>query len=202
MEMPKFPNELQASLDQAMREFLQGKSNSDALNPIYEWLKSDGWDALISDLEEQMALNLGCLSQYKFSDTELRDWMEIPDDQILTDSDRLRWGRSLIDRALESYDDSPMASLHTYDVTASDGTTGVIGCIVEIHGQAGPACDWQGLWKTREDFLVAVGDGKDCWVTPLMGAIPDDVILDLWQKPKVRRKRLKTSSKTKSTKSI
>jgi len=202
MDTPQFPNELKASLDQAMSDFLQGKSNLEILKPIYEWLEIDGWDALISDLGEQMVLNLGYLSEYKFSDTELKDWMGIPDDQILTDSDRLGWGRDLINRALKSDDDTLLASIHTYAVTASDGTTGVIGCIVEIQGQAGPSCDWQGLWKTRNDFLAAVSDGKYCWVTPFMGEVPDDVILALWQKPKFLRKRSKTNSKTKSTKSI
>jgi hypothetical protein len=65
----------------------------------------------------------------------------------------------------------------------------VIGCIVEIHGQAGPACQWEGLWKSRDDFLAAVGDGEGFWVTPMMGEIPDEVILKLWQKPKATKRR-------------
>jgi len=36
-----------------------------------------------------------------------------------------------------------------------------------------------------------LGKDHDYWVTPLMGDIPDAVILELWQKPKESKKRKK-----------
>jgi hypothetical protein len=187
--IPKFPKELQPALDAALHGFREGKVNPDVLKPIYEWLEVDGWEALIDDLGEQMALNLGYLAQFQFIDSELRACMDIPDEQSLTDEDRIRWGRSHIDRVLNGDDEYLLPSIHTYEVQASDGFKAVIGCIVEIHGQAGPVCQWEGLWKSRDDFLAAVGDGEGFWVNPLMGEIPDAVILKLWQKPKATKGR-------------
>lgn len=188
---PTFPTELQPVLDAALHDFQEGKVNPDILKPIYEWLEVDGWEALINDLGEQMALNLGYLAQFQFNDSELRASMDIPDERPLTDEDRIRWGRSHIDRVLNGDDEYLMPSIHTYEVKASDGFKAVIGCIVEIHGQAGPACQWEGLWKSRNDFLEAVGEGDGYWVTPLMGEIPDDVILKLWQRPTAAKRRSK-----------
>ncbi len=188
---PTFPTELQPVLDAALHDFQEGKVNPGILKPIYEWLEVDGWEALINDLGEQMALNLGYLAQFQFNDSELRACMDIPDEQPLTDEDRIRWGRSHIDRVLNGDDEYLLPSIHTYEVQASDGFKAVIGCIVEIHGQAGPVCQWEGLWKSRNDFLEAVGEGDGYWVTPLMGEIPDDVILKLWQKPTEAKRRSK-----------
>lgn len=102
---PTFPKELQPALDAALHGFQEGKVNPDILKPIYEWLEVDGWEALINDLGEQMALNLGYLAQFQFSDSELRACMDIPDEQPLTDEDRIRWGRSHIDRVLNGDDE-------------------------------------------------------------------------------------------------
>ena len=64
----------------------------------------------------------------------------------------------------------------------SDGSQAFAGCPMEIQGQAGPVCEWCGLWKTPEEFYGSVGDGEVNWVIPRMGEIPGQLILSMWKK--------------------
>jgi hypothetical protein len=177
------PEFLQADCDEVVAAFNNGKTAPKNLEKIKEWLEVDGWDDLIADLGEQMAIDLADLSQFDFNDQEARDSQDIPDDLSITDEDRIRWGRNKIDSVLSEYDDCLLPSLHTYTLKASDGSTATIGCLVEIHGQSGPVCEWQGMWSSREEFLDSFSKGGKYWVTPLMGDVPDEVILSIWQKP-------------------
>ena len=177
------PAYLQADCDEIVAAFNSGKPAPKNLEKIEEWLEADGWGDLIADLGEQMAINLTDLSQFYFNDQEARDSQDIPDDLPVTDEDRIRWGRNKIDSVLSEYDDCLLPSLHTYTLKASDGSIATLGCLVEIHGQGGPVCEWQGLWVSREEFLNSLGKGGKYWVTPLMGDVPDEVILSIWEKP-------------------
>lgn len=181
-EKTKLPADLQKTCDEVVAAFHAGREFKEGIEKIQAWLEDEGWDDLIADLGEQMVINLGYLSQCQFCDSELRPEMDIPDDVPVTDRDRIQWGREKIDDALTGDDEYLLPSLHTYTLEASDGSSSVIGCLVEVHGQSGPVCDWQGLWKSREDFLDSFRGDIYSWVTPLMGDVPDDVILSLWQK--------------------
>ncbi len=192
-----FPEHLQAACDELIAAFKAGKTQPQSLESIKEWLEVDGWDALIADLEEQMAVKLRLLALMKFEDTELRDCEDIPDEEPVTDLDRVRWGRTQIDQVIEDYDNYLFASVHAYELTSSQGETVIIGCLVDIQGQAGAVCDWQGLWPTRESFWQALGNNHEYWLVPLMGDVTDDVILSIWQKPKRSSKR---GAKTKTKK--
>jgi hypothetical protein len=185
-----FPEHLQAACDEAIAAFKSAKPESKSLGAIKEWLEVDGWDALIADLGDQMAINLAALAYDQFTDGELRANLDIPDDQSVTDTDRLQWGREKIDEVVNNYDDCLLPSVHAYQLVSSNGDTAWIGCLVEIHGQLGPACQWQGLWPSREFFWMALGENNAYWLVTLMGDVPDEVILSLWPKPKRSRKRV------------
>jgi len=191
----ELPKDLQTVADGLVTSYWNESKAFDGLIDIQNWLEVDGWDALISDLDQGMAINLGYLSELQFQDQELRLCMGIPNHQTLTDEDRIRWGRSHIDRVLAEYDEYLLPSVHTYELRSLNGLKVVIGCIIEIHGQGGPVCQWQGVWPTRESFLEALGKDYQYWVTPLMGDVPDEVILSLWQKPKVSKKQAAKSTK-------
>lgn len=179
----KLPKFLQADCDEVVAAFNNGKTALKNLEKIKEWLEVDGWDDLIADLGEQMALKLYYLAQHQFNDGELRASEGIPYDLAVTDDDRIHWGRTQIDRVFNDYDDYLLPSVHTYQLTATDGSTAIIGCLVEIQGQGGPVCEWEGLWASREEFLYALGKDANYWVTPLMGDVPNETILSLWEKP-------------------
>ena len=183
------PPDLQAVADTVLREFSAGVEAPDGLSLIYEWLEVDGWDFLINDLGEQSALKLGYIAQLEFSDSETRYNLEIPKEVEVQDADRLNWARQRIEYAQAGDDGYLLASLHAYRLIGSDGSHAFVGCLIEIHGQGGPVCEWWGLWKTPNEFYEAVGDGGFNWVIPRMGDISDQVILSMWEKKKSRGKK-------------
>jgi len=193
--MSHLPEHLQVACDEAIAAFNTGDPEPESFKQITEWLEEDGWDALIADLGDQMAITLTELGYYRFTDIELRANSDITDDQTISDIDRLRWGREQIDYVLDNDDDDMLSSVHAYKLTSSDGQSAWIGCLVEIHGQLGPACYWQGLWSSREAFWNALGSEHGYWVTPLMGEVTDEVILSHWKKPK-RTGKLATNRTT------
>lgn len=179
-----FPEHLQAACDEVIAAFKASKPQPKILESIKEWLEVDGWDALIADLGEQMAVKLRLLALMKFEDTELRDGEDIPDEDSVTDVDRVKWGHTQIDQVIADCDDYLFASVHAYELTSTQGDIVILGCLVDIQGQAGAVCDWQGLWPSRESFWQALGKNHEYWLVPLMGDVPDEVVLFLWQKPK------------------
>jgi hypothetical protein len=188
------PGSLQTLADKLVGECLAGNSHPEGIEAIYEWLEIDGWDDLISDLGDEMALKLYYLADLEFNDNETRWNLDIPDDQEVQDSDRLNWARQRIDYFQTGDDGYVFVSVHAYPLVSSDGKIAIVGCLVEIHGQAGPVCDWWGLWKSREDFYDALGSDGQIWLSPRMGEIPDDVILSMWAKPaKKKQAKMKKS---------
>jgi hypothetical protein len=185
----QFAEHLQVACDEAIAAFKADQPEPESFKQVTDWLEVDGWDALIADLGDQMAINLTALGYYQFTDIELRANRDIPDDQPISDTDRLQWGREQVDQVLNNYDDDLLPSVHAYQLTSSDGESAWVGCLVEIHGQGGPVCDWKGLWPSREVFWHALGSEYGYWVTPLMGDVTDEAILSHWQKPKPARKR-------------
>lgn len=181
--------DLQSIADAVLRDFAAGIEEPDDLADIYEWLEVEGWDFLLADLGEQNALKLGYIAQLEFSDEEARYNLDIPEEVELQDADRLNWARQRIDYAESGDDTYLLASLHAYRLIGSDGSHAFLGCLIEVHGQGGPVCEWWGLWRTSEEFYDAVGDGGYNWVIPRMGEISDQVILSMWQKPKRRGKK-------------
>lgn len=186
---PLFPPNLQAVADTVLQEFLTGVDEPKGLSLIHDWLEVDGWDFLIADLGQQSALKLGYIAQLEFSDSETRYNLEIPKEVEVQDVDRLNWARQRIEYAQAGDDGYLLASLHTYRLIGNNGSHAFVGCLIEIHGQGGPVCEWWGLWKTPDDFYEAVGNDGFNWVIPRMGEISDQVILSMWEKKKSRGKK-------------
>jgi hypothetical protein len=182
------PPDLQPIADAVLKDFAAGVEEPDGLTQICEWLEIDGWDFLIADLGEQNALKLGYIAQLEFTDEEARYNLDIPEEVEIQDTDRLSWARQRINYAEAGDDTYLLASLHAYRLNGSDESFAFVGCLIEVHGQGGPVCEWWGLWEAPEEFYDAVGEGGYNWVTPRMGQISDQVILSMWQKPKRRGK--------------
>lgn len=178
----KLPRQLQPACDEALAAFKAGNSQPDCLRPITKWLEVDGWDALIADLDEGLAIDLRSLSEDWFTDDALREGLEIPDTKRVTDRLRLKWGRRCIDAVLNGEYADSLDSVHTYVLHASDGSTAVLCCTTQIQGQAGPVCRWRGLWPTRKAFLKSFTANHRYWLTASMGEVPDAVILEMWER--------------------
>ena len=76
----QFPEYLQAACIEVIAAFNAGEPQPESFKKITEWLEEDGWDALIADLGDQMAINLTGLGYDRFDDSELRACCDIPDE--------------------------------------------------------------------------------------------------------------------------
>lgn len=188
------PASLQALADRLVGECLAGNSHPDGIEAIYEWLENDGWEYLLTAIGGEMALKLEHLADFDFNDKETRWNLDIPEDQEIQDADRLTWARQRIDHFQTGDDGYVFVSVHAYPLLSSEGEIAIVGCLVEIHGQAGPVCDWRGLWKTQEDFYDALESEGKVWLLPKMGEIPDEVILSMWAKPSKKKSTKKKKS--------
>jgi len=175
----KLPFHLQRILDEVIDAFYSGDVAHDGVKEIEEWFELEGWNILISDSDDQMAINLCALSS-RLNDHELRAYENIADNTVLQDSGRIAWVRGLIESAQGTGDDSFLLSVHAHTLQATEGKTAVIGCLIKSHSQLGPCCHWQGLHVTKESFLYSLAEGRAYWVTQRMQAIPDKVVLSWW----------------------
>lgn len=183
---PNIPKAIQKYCDSVLEQFRSRKPVSqENLNEIQAWLEVEGWDALIADPEELMAIRLHYVAELEFRDSELCGNLGL-DPLNVTDSHRLSWARQCIDWVQNNDDGYKLVSVFPHRLTATDGSYAILGCLVEIHGQAGPFCQWQGLWNTRSEFLEAISVGHEYWLISEKDVIPDEVILSLWQKPNKR----------------
>jgi hypothetical protein len=175
------PPTIKALIFHVLKEYKAGNPDPIGLNDLYKWLEIDGWDFLFGDPDEKYAINISYIANADFSDKEARYNLDIPENVDLQDSDRIAWGRSRIDYAVSQGDGYLIPSLNTYRLTGKGRHHVYIGCMIEVHGQGGPVCNWCGLWNSKEDFYASVTKDNAFWITELSGEIPDEVILSLWK---------------------
>jgi hypothetical protein len=191
------PPKIKRLISQIVKEYKAGNSEPSGLKDLYDWLEVDGWDVLVTDPDEKYAIKLAYIAYSDFSDDEVRHNLDIPENVAVQDSDRIAWGRSRIDYAVSQADGYLIPSLNTYTLKGKDGYCVYVGCMIEIHGQAGPVCEWCGLWRSKEEFFASATKDNAFWITELSGDVPDEVILSLWKDrhpakgPKAARKSTK-----------
>jgi hypothetical protein len=192
------PPKIKALISHVLKEYKAGNHDPNGLNDLCKWLEIDGWDFLVGDPDEKYAISISYIANSDFSDKEARYNLDIPENVDLQDSDRIAWGRSRIDYAVSQGDGYLIPSLNTYRLTGKGRHHVYIGCMIEVHGQGGPVCNWCGLWNSKEDFYASVTKDNAFWITELSGEIPDEVILSLWKKrdPPKKRPKAAKSSKT------
>jgi hypothetical protein len=176
--IPELPKSLYSLRDAIINSILKSTPLPE-IQPIYDWLEGDGWDALVGSWSNQeMAVKLGYLSQHQFDDSEVATQEEIEDEDV-TDEMPLAYARQLID---DSIDDGYICpSIHTYKLEQGNDTSPVIGCLMEIHGQAGPAADWWGIFKNPDEFYEEL---NECDIVLLSKSelISDERLISLWKK--------------------
>jgi hypothetical protein len=179
---PKFtlPPALQEAAETSLSMLQIGNQNPECLNSIYAWLgvDGDGWEHLISDSDERFAIWLSEIAD-NFTDSAVRENLGLDDSTALDDHDRTRWGRRYVDHSLQESD--RLVSLSTFQIHGKDGASAYIGCLMTAEWPEGPACQWQGLWLTRESFLESVIEKYGLWLVPDGEKVTDDAILELWQ---------------------
>ena len=158
-----------------------GSALPNNLDQLENWLEQDGWDLLIGDEGFiGYGLDLHHIANFRFYDSELRHEYELEDSMQITDAMRIQYGYGLIDRAIEENEGDVCPSVHCLELL-NGGDSAFIGCLIEIHGQGGPVPYWQGVYRTRDDFLKALR-GKYIVMFDEIKNIKDEELLSLWNR--------------------
>jgi hypothetical protein len=183
MKKSELPRELFPARDAAIEHAVAGTRPPDrVLRGLEEWLTGEGWHALVEDWDDLMALRF-CALTLEFDDHNLRSREELEPATKVGDDMRLRYARSLMDRAMEREDGCMCPSMHAYRMEKEDGKSAVIGCTFEIWGQAGPHAEWHGVFATEEKFRDHLRR-SGYWPTDELDALDDATILGMWRGPR------------------
>lgn len=147
---------------------------------LQEWLEGDGWDDLISDLDGEMALKIDDLASRMFGDCALRAELGLGRNARLNDEQRVQYARRKMGETVSGRDDYLCPSVHAYPLSAADGRTAVVGCTIEVHGQAGPVVDWVGVFPNKSTFLDTLMRSGS-WLSSRLDAVTDAEVLARWQ---------------------
>jgi hypothetical protein len=170
--IPELPENLWPLRDAAIDHILNGTTDPD-MQPIYEWLEGDGWEAMIDAwANEDICFNLKSLAQGSFNDEDLADWV--------TDADRLHYAKVLIKKEMVD-DDGLNPSLHSYKLKRSNGDSVILGCKVVVAGQSGNFLTWIGLFKTQDDFYDYIRK-SGYMIYREFNELTDEKILSLWER--------------------
>lgn len=128
-----------------------------------------------------MALKIDYLAELNFNDWELRAMIGEDEEEPVTDAERINYARDLITRIMSGdYDDYFYPSVHTYSLTDRKMRTAVLGCKVEVHGQAGAVPIWDGIFSSRDVYLSSlVSSGY--WLGSDLDGLDDAQILAKWR---------------------
>lgn len=166
------------------------------LSKLKQWLEGDGWDELLAAwVDERMALRIQEKSHGFFSDAELRAYEGLDKAEELSNDVRVAYARERITEWSEDDDGYTYPSVHSFSISGRDGQTAVVGYLVEIHGQGGPAPVYCGLFKDADSFSEHLR-GLGMVLSDEIDDLSDEAILKLWKWTKPKRT---SSSNRKST---
>lgn len=187
---PELPQKFWKIRDETVEHVLSQSPLPEALDDLQDWLATDGWDDLLAAwINEDVALNLKEWAAYKFSDTSMREDEGHDDSVAITDQMRVDYARAAISDAVEQSEGYDSPSVHSFPIEREDGERAILGCTVEIHGQAGPAPQWHGIFADKEAFYVYLRDAGFL-LHSIAEEISDAEILLCWV---VEKKNKKTS---------
>lgn len=173
--------EIQKNIDNIVIAFHAGKTDQKALEVVQDWLEVDGWDELIADLDDGLAVNIEALADDFFNDDYAAFELDVDEDD-LTDGARIQIGRDRFDEVFNEDNESFVDTLHCHELVATNGLRAFLTCIIQVMGQGGPMCFWTGLVTDREQFLEDIKKKGVYWFPRAWGPIPDDGILSRWTK--------------------
>ena len=174
--IPELPQNLWSIRDAAIDSIING-TEAPNLQPIYDWLENDGWDALVGIWSnEEMAINLEYLAYTEFDADELAYDMDT-DVKDITNEMRVARARELIDGV--KYDG--YVSVHSYKLAQGNEKSPVIGCVMETQGQLGESVGWWGAFKNDDGFYQSLRQ-CDTFLLSDIDSLADEKILSLWNK--------------------
>jgi hypothetical protein len=172
MSTVEVPKELESLRDAAVA-FAHGKlKKCPDLEPLQEWFENgDGWDDVVMSVLGGVK-NLENVALKYFSNSMLRDYVDVPAIGRISKTQKLAYARERLDYELSQTDDS----LHAVQISNDPDT--YLACFIFSQGQGGWEVDWIGLFKSPEE-LIRVDEG---WCDYFVSSdhISDEKILSLW----------------------
>jgi hypothetical protein len=179
--MVDLPKKLNTVRDQVIDHVRNNTPEPKNLGDLVSWFEDEGWDEILSGWgSEHVALKLDYLASLKFNDKEMIASEGL--DEPLTDELRIDYARRLISDALEQSDGYECPSVHAVKIKKASGESAVLGWLVEIHGQGGPAPEFQGVFSDKENFYQLLS-GWGLLLDTEEQNLTDESILKLWTKP-------------------
>jgi hypothetical protein len=183
-KLPALPRKLMPIRHAAIEHALTGAPVPPDLHLLEGWLEIDGWDALLAAWDgEVVAMKL---DELELNDRQVRECLDLGPRKRVTDDMRVQCAREMLERRRE-HDECFGVSVHPYPMRRRDGRSAILGCTVEIQGQAGAAAQWHGVFRTAEDFRNSLRR-SGYWATDEADRL-DTVILQQWERPKRLGKR-------------
>jgi hypothetical protein len=168
------PKELESLRDAAVA-FAHGKlKKCPDLEPLQEWFENgDGWDDVVMSIQGGV-VHLGSVADKYFSNSMLRDYVDVPAKARISKAQKLTYARERLDHEFSQADDS----LHAVQISNDPDT--YLACFIFGQGQGGWEVDWIGLVNSTEE-LTSLDEG--CWDYFVSSdRISDEKILSLWGK--------------------
>ncbi len=168
----EIPEELESLRDFAVA-FIYGQlKQCPDLKPLEDYFENgDGWDDVVMSFVGTR-INLEELADSYFSNTILRDFVNIEANSQITKTQKLAFARERIKSEISESSDA----IHAVQI--SEDPSAFLVCIIESRGQGGWEVNWQGLCKSideltniNENFLSDIYD---------VDKISDELNLKLW----------------------
>ena len=167
-----FPKKLNA-LRQAVVQYQQGsRKRSPNLKPLEDWLENEeGWDEVVMSVLGA-GIFLETVAEKYFSNSTLRDHVEIKPGARITKAQKLAYVRDCLAYEFRVSDNS----LHAVEI--NDDPKIYLACFILGQGLGGWVVEWLGAYKTVEE-LITLDDGVAGFFISQQ-QISDEKILSMW----------------------
>jgi hypothetical protein len=171
MSFVELPEVLRSLRDAAVA-FAHGKIKKlPDLKPLEDWFEDDGWDDVVMSIQGSV-VNLDSVALKYFSNSMLRDYVDVPPKARITKAQKLAYARERLDYEFSQADDS----LHAVQISKNPDT--YLACFIFGQGQGGWEVDWSGLFTSTDEFIRLDQGLHDYFVSS--DHISDEKILSLW----------------------
>jgi hypothetical protein len=174
----KFPKKFQVLIDDAIRHLWDPKYPEPDLLLLTECLEDEAWDDLV------MGILGGYIDRDRLieflDDATLLDYVDVDEKTGITVQDRINFARGRLEHLLNE----TMCSIHAIDVESKAMPPASLCIMMYYHGQGGSSYYDISVWHTEDEYLASLKPE----IILEQGDITDVEILNLWKKPRAKKK--------------
>lgn len=185
MNVKDLPTNLHNSTISFIHSIKSGRINNESLSRLWEWFEDEGHSLIVNAYDDWVVVDIKRLSEYKFSDSVLREDFELSPDQKITDvndNQRLEFARIYLTDDEFNPDDDIYPSPVALDLTANNESV-VIDFLLYPAGQAGMSPEPFGAFNNIDEFKASLIENGFSQISPICDdtGITDQYLLNLWQ---------------------